>query len=97
MGHGDRRKCKCCLRLFRPDPRNRHHQRYCATATCKAASKAESQARWRAKPENQGYFSGPVNVARSRRGGRAIPAIGVAVAVPALRYKMSQLRNPLIP
>jgi hypothetical protein len=64
MGHGDRRKCKCCLRLFRPDPRNRRHQRYCATPRCKAASKADSQARWRAKPENQGYFSGPVNVAR---------------------------------
>ena len=28
MAGGDRRKCKCCLKLFRPDPRNRHHQRY---------------------------------------------------------------------
>jgi hypothetical protein len=26
MGRGDRRKCKCCLKLFRPDPRNRRHQ-----------------------------------------------------------------------
>jgi hypothetical protein len=26
MGCGDRRKCKCCLKLFRPDPRNRRHQ-----------------------------------------------------------------------
>jgi hypothetical protein len=25
MAGGDRRKCKCCLELFRPDPRNRHH------------------------------------------------------------------------
>ena len=30
MAHGDRRKCKCCLKLFRPDPRSRHHQRYCS-------------------------------------------------------------------
>ena len=30
MAGGDRRKCKCCLKLFRPDPRNRRHQRYCS-------------------------------------------------------------------
>src|SRR6516165_8953217 len=30
MGCGDRRKCKCCLKLFRPDPRNRWHQCYCS-------------------------------------------------------------------
>ena len=54
MAGGNRRKCKCCLKLFRPDPRNRHHQRYCSEAACRAASKAASQARWRAAPENQG-------------------------------------------
>ena len=64
MAGGDRRKCKCCLKLFRPDPRNRHHQRYCSVPTCRAASKAASQARWLAAAENQGYFRGPVNVAR---------------------------------
>jgi hypothetical protein len=64
MAHGNRRKCKCCLKLFRPDPRNRHHQRYCSDSTCQAASKAASQARWLAKPENQDYFRGPVNTAR---------------------------------
>jgi hypothetical protein len=50
MGLGDRRKCKCWLKLFRPDPRNRHHQRYCSVPACRAASKAASQARWLAKP-----------------------------------------------
>jgi hypothetical protein len=30
MAGGNRRKCKCCRTLFRPDPRNRHHQRYCS-------------------------------------------------------------------
>lgn len=66
MGRGDRRKCKCCLKLFRPDPRNRRHHCYCSAPDCRAASKAASQARWLAKPENQDYFRGPVNVARVR-------------------------------
>jgi hypothetical protein len=66
MGCGERRKCKCCRKLFRPDPRNRHHQIYCSAAACRGASKAASQARWLAKPENQNYFRGPVHVARVR-------------------------------
>jgi len=64
MACGERRKCKCCLKLFRPDPRNRRRQHYCSALACRAASKAASQARWLAKPENQSYFRGPVNVAR---------------------------------
>ena len=66
MAGGNRRKCKCCLKLFRPDPRNRRHQYYCSAPDCRAASKAASQARWRAKPENQSYFRGAVNIARVR-------------------------------
>jgi hypothetical protein len=66
MAGAERRKCKCCHKLFRPDPRNRRHQRYCAAPSCFAASKAASQARWLAAPENQDYFRGPVNVARVR-------------------------------
>jgi hypothetical protein len=46
MARGERRKCKGCLKLFRPDPRNRRHQRYCSAPACKAASKAASQAHW---------------------------------------------------
>ncbi|MBO0757986.1 MAG: hypothetical protein J2P54_19240 [Bradyrhizobiaceae bacterium] len=65
MADARRRKCKCCHKLFRPDPRNRHHQ-YCGTPRCRAASKAASQARWLAAPENQDYFCGPVNVARGK-------------------------------
>ena len=26
MARGYRRKCKCCLKLFRPDPGNRRHR-----------------------------------------------------------------------
>jgi hypothetical protein len=64
MAHGDRRKCKCCRKLFRPDPRSRHHQHYCSAPACRAVSKIASQARWLAKPENQSYFRGPINVDR---------------------------------
>ena len=67
MAQGRCRKCKCCRRLFRPDPRNRHHQRYCSQPRCRAARKAECQTRWLARPENHDYFRGPVNVARVRR------------------------------
>jgi hypothetical protein len=38
MADGNRRKCKCCRTLFRPDPHNRHHQRYCSASACRAAS-----------------------------------------------------------
>ena len=94
MGCGERRKCKCCHKLFRPDPRNRRHQSYCSASACRAASKAASQARWLAKPENQSYFRGAVNVARVRawrsrhpgywrKGRRAAPALqDVSLAQP---------------
>ena len=49
MARGRRRKCKCCRSLFVPDPRNLRHQGYCSLPSCRAASKAASQARWLAK------------------------------------------------
>lgn len=66
MARGRRRKCRCCRSLFVPDPRNLRHQGYCSLPSCRAASKAASQARWLAKPENQDYFRGPVHLARSQ-------------------------------
>ena len=66
MARGRRRKCKCCRRLFRPDPGNRRHQRYCSAPRCRRASKTASQARWLARAENHDYFRGPVHLARSR-------------------------------
>jgi hypothetical protein len=66
MARGDHRKCKHCLKLFHPDARNRNRQRYCSAPACRAASKALSQARWLAAPENQDYFRGPENVLRVR-------------------------------
>jgi hypothetical protein len=50
--------------LFRPDPRNLRHQRYCSESPCRRASKAASQRRWLAKADNRDYFRGPENVER---------------------------------
>lgn len=61
-----RRKCRHCGELFRPDPRNLRHQRFCSKIPCRRASKAESQRRWLAKPDNRDYFRGPENVERVR-------------------------------
>ena len=66
MARGRRRKCKCCRRLFRPDPSNRRHQRYCSAPRCRRASKAASQARWLAQPDNRDYFRDAWHGARVR-------------------------------
>ena len=109
MAGGDRRKCKCCLKLFRPDPRNRHHQRYCSVPACRAASKGASQARWLAVPENQGYFRGPVNVARvqawrsrhpgywrkRRRAGPALQDVSTAQPICPAVETANAARSPL--
>jgi hypothetical protein len=66
MSQQRRRKCRHCGALFRPDPRNLRHQRFCSQAPCRRASKAESQRRWLAKPDNRDYFRGAENVERVR-------------------------------
>jgi len=58
--------CLCCGAAFEADRRNAHHQQYCQEPACRKASKAASQRRWLAKPENLGYHSGPAAVARVR-------------------------------
>jgi len=60
------RKCRHCGELFRPDPRNLRHQRYCGKPECRKASKAASQRRWLAKAPNRDYFRGSANVERVR-------------------------------
>ena len=59
-----RRKCQHCQQLYEPDPRSRWHQRYCSEPACRQASKAASQASWRASPEGRDYFHGSANVLR---------------------------------
>jgi hypothetical protein len=64
MARGVRRKCKHCLKLFRPNPRTQQRQRYCSAPACRAASKTASHARWLAAPENHDYFRSPLHVDR---------------------------------
>jgi len=59
-----KRKCRHCKEFFRPDYRNRHHQRYCSKPACRRQSKADAQRRWLEKPENEGHFCGPENSQR---------------------------------
>lgn len=66
MNKKRRRKCLHCRELFRPDPRNRYHQRYCSKPQCRRASKTASQRRWLGKSLNRDYFRGPVHVERVR-------------------------------
>ena len=54
-----RRKCLNCRRLFRPDPRNVRHQRYCSAGPCRKASKAASPTRWLPKSQSRNYLQGP--------------------------------------
>ena len=62
----ERRRCARCRRLFFPDPRSRHPQLFCSKSACRAASKAESQRKWAAKPENQGYWRGEERLRKVR-------------------------------
>lgn len=60
-------KCLCCREIFIPNPRNRHHQKFCQKELCRQASKRHSQQVWLAKPENKDHFRGAANVERVRQ------------------------------
>jgi len=53
------RKCKCCHKLFRPDARNRHHKRYCASPSSTRSSAS-------AVPSN-GMFTALLELRESQR------------------------------
>ncbi len=72
MSTPHKRKCNNCHMFFLPDPRNAGRQRYCSEPECRKASKAASQRKWLAKPENRDYFRGAPNVQRVQ--GVAAPA-----------------------
>ena len=51
-----KKKCRCCRRVFTPDPRVGNRQVCCQSEDCKSQSKRISQKRWcRANPD---YFHG---------------------------------------
>ena len=59
-----RRKCRCCNKVFNPDPRTEERQRYCSEPACRQASKASSQRRWLSKNGNGDLFRGDHEVRR---------------------------------
>lgn len=65
--------CLHCREKHICDPRNHGRQRYCAKPECRKASKAASQRRWTAKPENGNYFRGAENRERVREWRKANP------------------------
>jgi len=73
MSRRRQHKCRHCGQLYQPDPRNVRRQRYCAQPACRQASKAASQARWRASPKGRGYFRGRANVLRVQAWRKAHP------------------------
>ncbi len=73
MGSFQRKKCRHCKELFRPDPRNAKHQEYCGKPACRKVSKTASQQRWLQKSENRDYFRGPENVKRVQDWRKANP------------------------
>ncbi len=83
-----RRKCLHCLELFRPDPRNLRHQRYCSKPGCRRVSKAASQCRWLGKTQNRDYFRGAENIQRVQAWRAAHPGYSKRTALqtnPALQ------------
>jgi hypothetical protein len=63
----EKRKCLHCNKLFHPDPRNSHHQKYCSKPACRKASKAAAQRRWVSSSKGEGCYSGKFNVERVQR------------------------------
>jgi hypothetical protein len=94
-------KCLFCGSLFRADPRNTRHQKYCSAAACRKASKAASRRAWLAKPENQDYFRGPENVLRVQVWRAAHPGYwrrprGHSVAMPGAPVALQDLCLPQV-
>ena len=82
-----RRKCLNCRRLFRPDPRNVRHQRYCSAHP--AARRARRRARRAGcpNPRTATTSAAPSMWPGYKPGGRRIPAMGDGAG---LRYKITR-------
>lgn len=67
------RTCRCCKRLYLPDPRTQDRQRHCSESACKRASKAWRQRRWLNNPAGLNYFREPDNIERVQKWRQAHP------------------------
>jgi len=85
-----RRTCCNCGELFRPDPRNLRHQRFCSKSPCRRVSKARSQRLWLAKPDNRDYFRGPENVQRVQAWRSAHPGYWRHTRLPLQEHSLAQ-------
>ena len=95
MSRERRRKCRHCKGLFRPDPRNRRHQRFCSKPDCRRASKAQSQRQWLTKPANRNYFRGPEHLERVRAWRAAHPGYGRAPSPQDAPLQELSLTQPI--
>jgi len=68
-----KRKCRCCGKMYLPDPRTRDRQKHCSAPECKQASKKARQQKWLNKPENRTYFCGQENTSRVQQWRRDHP------------------------
>lgn len=68
-----RPKCKHCGKLYKINPHRGALHQYCSKPECRKASRAESQRRWLAKPENRDHFCGRENVLRVQDWRKANP------------------------
>jgi hypothetical protein len=66
MHPAGQRSCRNCKDFFLPDPRNRHHQRYCGRPACCRESKVASQRKWENRPENRDCYCGSARVTKVR-------------------------------
>lgn len=89
-----RRRCLCCQKLFRCDPRTRTQQKYCSEVACRAASKQASQLRWLRKPENQEYFCGPQHVSRVQAWRATHPGYGQGSQITGPVLQETRLTQP---
>lgn len=65
--------CSNCNKLFIPDARNRHHQKYCNKPPCRKVSKRVAQERWLDSDKGAGYFKHKDNVERVQQWRKAHP------------------------
>jgi hypothetical protein len=67
------RRCRKCRHRFERDPRKKDNHWYCDKPECRKASKAASQRRYLAKPENRELYQGPEARVRKRQWRRVHP------------------------
>ncbi len=85
-----RRRCVCCKRLFRPDPRLGPHQRTCGAPACQRERHAASCRRWRRRNRavTRTHYQDYVQPSRARATPGSISARQVASFLRAVRPEM---------